>query len=181
MQLMLPPLRRTAADAEQVAAAIHNGGQDAASVPLMEHLARVATMIARLAEGCPFWADDHRDDAMQVAWLHHAISEGKASERDLRREGFSRIVIDDVVTLTRGETSSYDDWIQDMAQNADLTTVLVKLADVEDVLRNGCCAELAGFDQSGAGAIYERMKARLVEAAYRKGWEGDMEILSKTQ
>lgn len=181
MQFILPPLRRTFADARQVATAIHAGGQDDAGAPLMEHLARVASMTARLAEGCSFWADDHRDDAMQVAWLHHAIGEGKATERDLRHASFSRIVVDDVVALTRDAASSYDEWILDMAQNADLTTILVKLADVDDVLRNGCGAAFAGFDQGAGGAICERVKVALAEAASRRGWEGDLDALSKTQ
>jgi (p)ppGpp synthase/HD superfamily hydrolase len=181
IQLVLPPLRRTSADAAQFAAAVHADETDRTGAPLMAHLARVATSVARLAEGCPFWSNDHRDDAMQVAWLHHATRKGKVTARSLRRESFSRIVIDDVVALTKDSSTTYNDWLEEIALNADLTTILVKLADLEDNSTSNHDVDLFGGDVAYLDMNHQMAIHRIIEAARSKGWEGGIELLSGTQ
>lgn len=181
VHLILPPLRRTSADAAQFATAIHVGDAGAAGAALIAHLTRVASNVARLVEGCPFWTSDHRDDAVIIAWLHHVIVDGGITTRDLRREGFSRIVIDDVEALTNDRTADHGDWIDSVVQDADLSTILVMLADTHDT---GCCQSdwAALGNEAPVHAVNGvALKSKLSEAARSKGWEGDLSFLSPSQ
>ena len=47
--MILPPLRRTAADAQTVATVVHRGQVDKAGRPYIEHLARVVAGVLRLS------------------------------------------------------------------------------------------------------------------------------------
>ncbi|MGU3421239.1 metal-dependent phosphohydrolase [Methylobacterium sp. D54C] len=180
MQLVLPPLRRTAADAALFAAALHERGQKGQiETPLMAHLARVAAIVTRLGEGCPFWNSEHRDDAVQVAWLHHAIEGGEITVRMLMREGFSRIVAEEVEVLSAPKESSLSEWIDDSAERAGLMALLVKLADVIDKRSLTQVAARSSSSDDAPVIDLERLTNRLIEAVRRKGWEGDCEVLSR--
>ena len=179
MQLVLPPLRRTSEDAAKFAAAIHQEiTQDAAS--LMAHLARVAAMVERISDGCPFWKGDHRDDAIEVAWLHHVITDGEIDTRTLRREGFSRIVVDDVEALSAADGPCHENWLRALAEDADLTTILVKMADIRDERSESQLSSISCDDVVGFKINYEQIESELIEVARSKGWEGDLDLLLRT-
>ncbi|WFS09111.1 metal-dependent phosphohydrolase [Methylobacterium sp. 391_Methyba4] len=180
-QLILPPLRRTAADAADVAAVIHKDGIDEAGQPFIGHLARVAASVRRLAEWCPFWSDDHRDDAEQVAWLHDVIGTAGATERRLRQEGFSLIVIEAVAALTPQEGKSYQDLINAIMRDGGLTTVLVKLADLDDTLDPRWLARLANDSRSKIERQYRAARLQMIEAAVEKGWQGSSSAIAPLQ
>lgn len=176
MHPVLPALRRTSADAAQYAAAIHAPGMNDGKSALMVHLARVAACVQRLVEGCPFWTSDHRDDAVQVAWLHRALLDGQKTARDLRRECFSKIVIDDVEALTQNYAAHRGEWNEDAARNSHLAAVLVMLAD-RKVNYNSEKNE----DKKGKSDVETERQANismmLIDIARLKGWSGDPNLV----
>lgn len=177
---VLPPLWRTSADAAKFAAAIHANDTDDTGGVLTAHLGRVAACVERLVEGCPFWTLDHRDDAVQVAWLHHALIDGRTTARDLQRECFSRVVIDDIKTLTRDCASTYWEWPEETARDAHLAAVLVMLADLE-VNCHSISVNVEAENDSGLEDRRDNVRTMLIGAARLKGWDGDLELISLQQ
>jgi len=171
--LILPPLRRTAADAQRFATIVHEGQVDKAGREYTEHLSCVASRAWWHVERCPPEADVDRDEVLQIAWLHDTIEDTWVGARNLRDEGFSAAVIDAVLDLTRPDTSgAYVEWIQRLVDVAGLPAILVKLADVED---NSDPERLALLPEETRVRLlrkYEPAKEVLRAAARRKGWQG---------
>lgn len=178
--LILPPLRRTAADAFHFAAIAHQGQTDKAGRPYVEHLGRVVLRTRNLARDCPFWSDWERDEAAQVAWLHDTVEDERCQAFDLRDEGFSDPVILAVRMLTKGFHGLLDPsgkmpylgWIELITRKADLPAILVKLADVEDNSDSERLALLPEETRERLLRKYEPAREILKAAARAKGWQG---------
>lgn len=171
---ILPPLTRTAADAEAVARIVHAGQVDQAGRPYIEHVERVAGKVgwrAHLATGIDREAAKECDEALQIAWLHDVLQPDERLFRrlvssDLLNEGFSWPVVEGVARLTRANSSAgigktYAEYITAIAENAPLLALLVKLADLED---NSDPARLALLPASKAASLskrYEPAKAAI--------------------
>ncbi|MGX9980749.1 metal-dependent phosphohydrolase [Methylobacterium fujisawaense] len=170
--LILPPLRRTAADAARFATVVHEGQIDKAGKPYVEHLARVAAGVLRLSGGCPFWSDQERDEAVQIAWLHDTIEDEKVTREDLVGEGFVRAVGLAVRDLDGKGGWTYSEFIAWICEKCDLPTILVKLADVEDNSDPERLALLPEETRERLLRKYEPAKEVLRAAARQKGWMG---------
>jgi (p)ppGpp synthase/HD superfamily hydrolase len=171
--VILPPLRRTAADARTVATVAHDGQVDKGGRPYIEHLARVAAGVLGLSEGCPFWSDLERDEALQAAWLHDVVEDTRYGFGDLAKEGFSDNVLTSVAMLTKpGGRVTYAAWINNIAKVGTLRATLVKLADLEDNSDPGRLALLPAETRERLHLKYEPAKAILRAAAAAKGWLG---------
>jgi len=163
--LILPPLRRTAKDAEAFARIVHEGQVDKAGRPYIEHLERVAGPIS----WAPLHKSNESDEATQIAWLHDVIEDTLHDEDDLRREGFSPDVVKGVEMLSWPGTS-YLRWIDWLAAHAPLPVILVKIADIED---NSDPERLALLDEPTRERLKKKYGAALPilkEAAARMGW-----------
>ena len=171
--MILPPLRRTAADAQTVATVVHRGQVDKAGRPYIEHLARVVAGVLRLSEGCPSWSDLERDEAVQAAWLHDVVEDTSYGFGHLAKEGFSDNVLTSVAMLTKpGGRVTYAAWINNIAKVGTLRATLVKLADLEDNSDPGRLALLPAETRERLHLKYEPAKAILRAAAAAKGWLG---------
>jgi (p)ppGpp synthase/HD superfamily hydrolase len=171
--LILPPLRRTADEAAQFAAAVHAGQVDKAGNPYAEHLARVAAAVLRMSEDCPSWSPQERDDAVQIAWLHDTIEDTSVSADRLRDEGFGEAVVTGVCAITKPDGPvPYAEWIARLAATAARSTILVKLADVLDNSDPTRLAVLPEETQNRLLSKYEPAKDVLRASARRAGWQG---------
>jgi (p)ppGpp synthase/HD superfamily hydrolase len=171
--LILPPLHRTASDACLFAKFVHEGQVDKAGNPYTDHLFRVAGRVYALSDGCPFWDHEDRDEAAQIAWLHDTIEDTWVATGTLLREGFSPRVIDAVSLLTKPDVPvSYQTWIERLIDLADLPTILVKLADVEDNSDPERLTLLPAETQERLFRKYEPAKEVLRASARQKGWQG---------
>lgn len=132
---ILPPLRRTAADAAKLAIVAHEGQLDKAGLPYIEHIERVVARTGRAlrARGIsppgPLF-----DQTMQIAWLHDVIEDTDYTRLELADEGFQRDVINGVEYLSNNAPvrHTYQSWIQSLCLHAPLPVLIVKLADMED-------------------------------------------------
>ncbi len=173
VKLILPPLHRTAADAEAFAEAVHADQKDKAGYPYIRHLDRVANRVYWLAGKCPHWTHEDIDLAQQIAWLHDTIEDTWVAPDTLRREGFSSWVIDAVLDLTKPDTGvPYIEWIRRFVDIAKLSAILVKLADVEDNSGPERLALLPEKTRERLLRKYEPVKEVLRAAARQKGWQG---------
>jgi len=128
--LILPPLRRTVADAREFAWAMHKSQKDKAGLPYLGHLERVQ---ARLLAMLDKVHDIQRSEARQIAWLHDVIEDTPYTADDLLDEGFHRDVVNAVKLLSKPPGClRYLDWIGHIAELGTLPTILVKIADIED-------------------------------------------------
>lgn len=104
----------------QLAATAHQGQTDKAGQPYILHPLRV--MLALEGE----------EDRI-AAVLHDVVEDTQISACDLRRKGFSEIVIEAVLALTRKHGETYDSFIARCTTN-DIAR-RVKLADIADNMR----------------------------------------------
>lgn len=103
--------------ARQIATEAHKGQKDKAGKDYILHPLRVA-------ERCK------STNAKVVALLHDTIEDSYVTPEFLRSEGFSEEIIDGVLSVTRREGESYEDFISRAAKNH--IGKEVKLADLED-------------------------------------------------
>lgn len=175
---ILPPLRRTAADAEAFARVVHEGQVDLAGRPYVEHLGRVAERSLQIAGPHAF----RPDRLAQIAWLHDVLEpdarpRGHVWPRDLQNEGFDIDVIMRVECLcTQMKGLPYRKKIELICAQAfnlnEDCLVIVKLADVEDNSDPGRLALLDPKKRAWAERRYLPAKDRL-RAAIRQREEGD--------
>jgi len=130
---ILPPLRRTAADAETFARAVHAGQVDQAGEPYVGHLERVARRALEITcqSGMRLRLPEVAD-VEQIAWLHDTIEGQGVTAGDLLAEGFAPAVVEGVAWLTKRKGEPYSYWIDRMCAAAPLPVLIVKLADMED-------------------------------------------------
>jgi (p)ppGpp synthase/HD superfamily hydrolase len=130
--------RPTNSDAHAFAAAAHAGQRDGAGLPFMRHVNRVA--------GAAFFRAQHaqeRDelaispqDVIQAAYLHDVLEDTPTTTRDLRRAGFSDVVVDMVNLLTEPEDrSSFAERTAKLTASRNLGALLIKMSDIEDYQR----------------------------------------------
>ncbi len=175
--LILPPLRRTAKDAEAFARIVHEGQTDKAGRPYIAHVSNVAHGAWKMmVRGCGFYISSPEvDEVRQIAWLHDVIEDTPYTADDLTAEGFSNAVVAAVEDLDwagyhKRRGGSYLDYIRWLSVQEDLPTILVKIADIED---NSDPERLVLLDEP----TRERLKAKygaalpiLKDAAARLGW-----------
>ncbi|KQP52972.1 hypothetical protein [Methylobacterium sp. Leaf106] len=179
VQLILPPLRRTAADAERFARVVHAGQFDKAGQPYIRHLERVAARTERY-----FAAHfEHRlrrwDEAIQLAWLHDILEPdprpfGPVTRERLEQEGFDEDVVVKTVFLGQPPSGgSYLEKAQTFAiwYSTDLHTLLVKIADVEDNSDPARLAHLPAETRARLEKKYGAALPVLKAAAERLGWK----------
>ena len=65
-----------------------------------------------------------------VAVLHDVVEDTEWTFEDLKREGFTDVILQAVKCLTRNEEESYEDFVKRAASNP--VALRVKLADLED-------------------------------------------------
>ncbi len=172
-KLVLPPLRRTAADAEAFAAAVHADQTDKAGYAYIYHLDRVANRVYWLSGKCPHWTHEDTDAAQQIAWLHDTVEDTWVAPGTLSREGFAQAVVEAVVDLTKPDNpGSYIEWIRRFVDIAKLPAILVKLADVEDNSDPERLALLPEETRERLLRKYGPAKEALRAAARQKGWQG---------
>lgn len=113
--LTLSPLER----ARELATQAHQGQKDKAGKPYILHPLRVS-------ERC------QTDDERIVALLHDVIEDTDTTAQDLERYGFDRRIVEAVLSVTRQEGESYEDFVL----RASLNEIgrAVKLHDLEDNL-----------------------------------------------
>lgn len=70
------------------------------------------------------------DEEKIVCALHDVVEKTSTSLADLKREGFSKEILEAVDCLTKRENESYEDYIERVAPNEIARTV--KLVDLED-------------------------------------------------
>lgn len=133
----------TLARAIEIAAAAHAGQTDKAGAPYISHPLRVALGFIRGGD----------EERAIIAVLHDVLEDSDVTAADLRREGFSRAVIDAVEALTRPEGEPYHDFILRAAAN-DLARP-VKVADLKDNLNRTRLALLPADKRDKLLAKYE--------------------------
>ena len=130
-EIVLPPLRRTAADAEAFARAVHAEQTDKSGDPYVDHLQRVATRTMAKISGLPGILNATLvSEMVQMAWLHDVIEDTSFTSDHLAAEGFSNVVITGVCHLTkdRNDSRRYADRIRGLCALAPLHVLLVKLS-----------------------------------------------------
>lgn len=163
-KLVLPPLVRTARDAEAFARHAHFGQFDKVGDTYICHVERV---VARVRVFAP-WASAV-DGAVQVAWLHDVVEDTPYTADDLKAEGFDHAVVSTVCLLTRDGGGPYARFIQDIASDT-LTAILVKLADNLDNADPHRLALAPEEDRDRLRRKYAASIPILREAAFARGW-----------
>ncbi len=110
-------------DAITLALKAHNGQVDKAGQPYILHPLRV--MLAVQGAGGGY-------EAQIAAVLHDVVEDSAYSLDDLRREGYSEVVLTALDALTHRDGESYSDFIA--RAKANPIARQVKLADIEDNL-----------------------------------------------
>lgn len=102
-----------------IATKAHEGQTDKAGAPYIFHPIRVANRCLT-------------DEEKIVALLHDVIEDSKTSASDLLAKGFPRTIVDAVLSVTRNEDESYDEFIKRSRLNP--IGRQVKIHDLEDNL-----------------------------------------------
>lgn len=102
-----------------IATKAHEGQTDKAGAPYIFHPIRVANRCLT-------------DEEKIVALLHDVIEDSETSASDLLVKGFPRTIVDAVLSVTRNEDESYDEFIKRSRLNP--IGRQVKIHDLEDNL-----------------------------------------------
>ncbi len=102
-----------------IATKAHEGQTDKAGAPYIFHPIRVANRCLT-------------DEEKIVALLHDVIEDSETSSSDLLAKGFPRTIVDAVLSVTRNEDESYEDFIKRSRLNP--IGRQVKIHDLEDNL-----------------------------------------------
>ena len=100
-----------------IAATAHAGQVDKGGAPYILHPLKVMLRMSTLEERI-------------VAVLHDVVEDCDISLEDLRKEGFSEVVLTAIESLTKVPGESYEDFVERAAQNP--IGRVVKLADLEE-------------------------------------------------
>ena len=111
--LMTQTLERAIA----IAATAHAGQVDKGGAPYILHPLKVMLRMTTLEERI-------------VAVLHDVVEDCEISLDDLRKEGFSEVVLSAIESVTKVSGESYEDFVERAAQNP--IGRVVKLADLEE-------------------------------------------------
>lgn len=118
-----PSLEETAAHA----ANWHAGQRDKAGLPYVGHLMRTVRNLIHLFPDASL-AERH------AAWLHDVLEDTEVAAEQLARLGYAPEVIAIVRAICRPAdgSQSYADWIEQIARDAPLGALRVKIADLTD-------------------------------------------------
>lgn len=105
--------------AAKICLSVHAGQRDKAGEAYFLHPFRVAM-------------DCDTDEEKIVALLHDVVEDGDIDEDFLIQDGFSKNVVDAIISLTKKEEEEYDDFIKRLAFN--FLARRVKIKDLEDNL-----------------------------------------------
>lgn len=100
-----------------IAATAHAGQVDKGGAPYILHPLKVMLRMTTLEERI-------------VAVLHDVVEDCEISLDDLRKEGFSEVVLSAIESVTKVSGESYEDFVERAAQNP--IGRVVKLADLEE-------------------------------------------------
>ena len=100
-----------------IAARAHEGQVDKAGAPYVLHPLRVMLHVSTVEERI-------------VAVLHDVVEDSAVTFDDLRREGFSEIVLEALASVTKKDGEAYDDFVARAAANP--IGRRVKLTDLQD-------------------------------------------------
>jgi (p)ppGpp synthase/HD superfamily hydrolase len=145
---------------------LHRGELDLIGRPYYLHLERVLAHLLRLFPDA--------NEAMQhAAILHSCVEEKKTTLQALRHEGYSPEIVEMVRwnTRPRGEGAPpYFVWIKQLADNAPIGAVMIKIADNED---NNDPARIAQLpeDQRDVSGAYDKARVILDAALERRSEE----------
>ena len=113
----------------------HDGQVDKGGHPYIGHLervlARVRERLAALPEGLVSPAD--QEQALLLALGHDLLEDTSVTEEELRALGADDLFMRRLKLLSRlDKSSTYIDWIWQLAASDDLVAIIVKLGDNED-------------------------------------------------
>jgi (p)ppGpp synthase/HD superfamily hydrolase len=132
--------------AEAIARVAHYGAESRYdSRPYIDHVSRVA-------------ARCNTDEAKAVAWLHDVVEDTDVTLDALRSAGLPDTVLVAVDLLTCHTPHEYEAYIQRIAQSGNALAVAVKLADINDNLRDSCPDHLM--------ARYKKARGTLLDAVW---------------
>lgn len=67
-----------------------------------------------------------------IALLHDTIEDKNVTDNDLIEIGFPRKIVEDVVILSREESMSYEEYINNLVCNASIDALCVKVSDLKN-------------------------------------------------
>ncbi len=127
-QYQPPPGYDLASLAEMVARVAHSGQTRSGGEDYIRHPARISESV---------WEANPGDYvAVAIAWLHDTIEDTTVTRSSLRDIGFPREIVDAVALLTRGPDEEYEHYIGRLVEFGSDATLVVKLADLNDNLRD---------------------------------------------
>lgn len=135
--------------AVEIAKEAHAGQLDKGGKPYIDHCLRVMGLCRQ------------RDERI-VAVLHDVIEDSQWTLDDLRREGFSEIVVEAVGALTRRDNEPYSDFIERVGRNP--VAAIVKIADLTDNMDLSRLSSVSETDHQ-RNSKYARALGRLASLA----------------
>jgi (p)ppGpp synthase/HD superfamily hydrolase len=147
----------------EIAVRAHSGQRDKQGMPYILHPLRVMMAV-------------QSEDAKIVAVLHDILEDTSVTEEDLRKEGFSEVVIAGILGVTRRKHESYTDFVIRASQHELSREVkLADLADNSSLSRILLRAERIDADLHRVRRYllsYRYLTAQLSEAEYRQLMNG---------
>lgn len=142
---------------------LHAGHVDQLGRPYHTHLERVLAHLQRLFPDCSE-AEQHG------ALLHGSVEEKRTTLEALLNLGYSCEIVELVRWNTRPrgpDAPAYLDWIRNLAENAPLGAVRIKIADNED---NNDPARIARLppEQRDVSEVYRKARAILAASLARR-------------
>ncbi|MCM1142741.1 MAG: hypothetical protein NC453_29565 [Muribaculum sp.] len=128
-------------DARSLAYEVHKGQIDKGGTPYYNHPDRVA-------KRC------ETEDEKIVAYLHDTIEDTEVTPELLKEKGFSQRIIDAVLSVTKIEGESYEDFVARAKQNP--IGRMVKIHDLED---NMDVSRLSELDDNAVERLRKYLKA----------------------
>jgi (p)ppGpp synthase/HD superfamily hydrolase len=120
----------------------HRGQKDKSGLPYVFHPIRMMLQLTTLEE-------------QTVALLHDVLEDSPFTAEDLRKEGFSSVVIEAVKALTREKDEPYLEYIRRVKQNR--LARVVKLADIKENLNAN---RLTNLSEKDCQRLERYLKAR---------------------
>lgn len=98
-----------------------------------------------------------------IALLHDVMEDKGITERDLAKRGYSLKIINDVVSLTRKEGVSYNEYIDNLLKVGSIDALYVKKADLEDNMQLSRLKEVTQKDIDRVEKRYKPTLERVVK------------------
>ncbi len=118
----------------------HGGKKDKEGEPYFLHPIRVAAML-------------ESKEAKLVALLHDVIEDSSITSNNLIAMGFSKVIVDAILALTRKKLQSYSAYLKQVSSNSLARTV--KIADITDNMNPDRLRKLDKATQKRLAQKYE--------------------------